>query len=437
MSNQKMITNAAIIGGGLAGLTAANFLARAGMSVTLFEKSHAPGGRAITSQDQGFLFNLGPHALYRNGAGARILKELGIAFTGQVVGASGSYAIAHGVRHTLPAGFVSLLTTGLLPLAAKLETAKLLGNFQKIETKPLQNITVRDWLDREIRRDETRQLLRALIRVATYTNAPECQSAGAAIAQVQSALSGGMYYLDGGWQTLIDGLRASAEKSGAQILSGARIASVERHNEQWIIRTADDSVRTASSVIFAAGPREAGALMSDNAAGILKAWADSAKPIRVATLDLGLNRLPQPQARFGLGIDQPLYFSVHSAYAKLAPSGGAMIHATKYLPPDRASDLKAVEQELEAMLDLMQPGWRAEVRARRFLPEIMVTNAIVTAAQGGLAGRPGPAIPGCAGLYVAGDWVGPTGELADASIASAKQAAELILQSAQSRAAAA
>jgi phytoene dehydrogenase-like protein len=177
--------------------------------------------------------------------------------------------------------------------------------------------------------------------------------------------------------------------------------------------------------------------MSDNAAGILKAWADSAKPIRVATLDLGLNRLPQPQARFGLGIDQPLYFSVHSAYAKLAPSGGAMIHATKYLPPDRASDLKAVEQELEAMLDLMQPGWRAEVRARRFLPEIMVTNAIVTAAQGGLAGRPGPAIPGCAGLYVAGDWVGPTGELADASIASAKQAAELILQSAQSRAAAA
>jgi hypothetical protein len=31
-------------------------------------------------------------------------------------------------------------------------------------------------------------------------------------------------------------------------------------------------------------------------------------------------------------------------------------------------------------------------------------------------------------LYVVGDWVGPDGLLADASLASAKQTAELILQ---------
>ncbi|HEY7181957.1 MAG TPA: NAD(P)/FAD-dependent oxidoreductase, partial [Blastocatellia bacterium] len=35
-------------------------------------------------------------------------------------------------------------------------------------------------------------------------------------------------------------------------------------------------------------------------------------------------------------------------------------------------------------------------------------------------------VPGVEGLYVAGDWVGPEGMLADASMASAKLAAETI-----------
>ncbi|HEY8459494.1 MAG TPA: FAD-dependent oxidoreductase, partial [Blastocatellia bacterium] len=46
--------NVAVVGGGLAGLTAANYLARAGFSVTLFEKSSAVGGRAKTDVERGF-----------------------------------------------------------------------------------------------------------------------------------------------------------------------------------------------------------------------------------------------------------------------------------------------------------------------------------------------------------------------------------------------
>ena len=58
-----------IIGGGLGGLTAATYLARAGKSVTLFEKSRHLGGRATTQTKSGFQFNLGPHALYCGGEG--------------------------------------------------------------------------------------------------------------------------------------------------------------------------------------------------------------------------------------------------------------------------------------------------------------------------------------------------------------------------------
>jgi len=54
-----------------------------------------------------------------------------------------------------------------------------------------------------------------------------------------------------------------------------------------------------------------------------------------------------------------------------------------------------------------------------------VYNAIPLASLGGLAGRPGPKVCDVPGLFVAGDWVGPEGVLVDATLASAKLAAEL------------
>ena len=42
-----------IVGGGIAGLSAAIFLARAGMSVTIIERSTEIGGRARTSISEG------------------------------------------------------------------------------------------------------------------------------------------------------------------------------------------------------------------------------------------------------------------------------------------------------------------------------------------------------------------------------------------------
>src|SRR6185436_3998372 len=64
---------------------------------------------------------------------------------------------------------------------------------------------------------------------------------------------------------------------------------------------------------------------------------------------------------------------------------------------------------------------------RRFLPSLVVSNALVTAEDGGLAGRPPVEVPGVRGLCLAGDWVGPEGMLADASLASAEAAAQALL----------
>lgn len=52
--------NIIIIGAGFGGLSAAAYLAKAGHSVTIFEKNSAPGGRAHTVYQDGFQFELGP-----------------------------------------------------------------------------------------------------------------------------------------------------------------------------------------------------------------------------------------------------------------------------------------------------------------------------------------------------------------------------------------
>jgi phytoene dehydrogenase-like protein len=75
----------AIIGGGLAGLTAVVYLARNGKNVTLIEKSSEFGGRARTTVKDGFYFNQGAHALYADGIGLKILDELKIKYNGKKV----------------------------------------------------------------------------------------------------------------------------------------------------------------------------------------------------------------------------------------------------------------------------------------------------------------------------------------------------------------
>jgi hypothetical protein len=52
----------------------------------------------------------------------------------------------------------------------------------------------------------------------------------------------------------------------------------------------------------------------------------------------------------------------------------------------------------------------------------------VTAARGGLPGRPRTQLDAFYNVFIAGDWVGPRGQLSDASAASAADAADLAIR---------
>jgi all-trans-retinol 13,14-reductase len=68
-----------IVGGGMAGLTAAAYLARAGKDVLLLEKNDRCGGLVSTFTKDGFLFEGGVRALLSAGIILPMLRELGIS----------------------------------------------------------------------------------------------------------------------------------------------------------------------------------------------------------------------------------------------------------------------------------------------------------------------------------------------------------------------
>jgi phytoene dehydrogenase-like protein len=409
-----------VIGGGVAGLVAATSLAKTGRPVVLLEKASAVAGRAATREKHGFSFNLGPHALYREGELRRTLHSFGIDPSGAVPGGNGGFAIYEDGLHTLPTGFLSLVATDLLPLSAKFEFAALLSRISSIDASQIQHETLTNWLSAHVRHPLVRDVLKMLVRVTTFTNAPDQQSAGAAIEQLQLGTRGNVLYLDGGWQTIADGLSRTATAAGAKIISGAPAVALERRGRTVTgVRLANGTLLPASAVILTGSPADV-----DTLAGTTFSMA-LPSPVRHATLDLGLRSLPNPKRLVAFGVDRPLYFSVHSAVAKLAPAGGAVLHVSKYLGVDETAD-RETEQQLERLVDQLQPGWRDVVDSRQFLPNLTVTHAMLTAAMGGTAGRPSARLASLDNVLVAGDWVGSRGQLSDAAAASGLDAAAAV-----------
>lgn len=412
-----------VVGGGIAGLTAAALLGRAGKKVILLERSHAIGGRGITTSTEGFHLNLGPHAWYVGGPGTRVLESLGIPLGGNPPKPAATFAIDDGRLHTMPLGFVSLLTTDLLGVHGKFEMARLLASIGRMDTRPFDNMTLEEWLQR-IGDEKARRLVETVIRISAYTDAPRVLSAGAALTGLQTVMRSNVRYLHGGWQTLIEALHTSAIAAGVRIMTTSPVATVVREQGSVTgVRLETGEALLARHVVLAVEPSVARRLVGDATFGA--DW--KLLPSRAACLDLALTSYPNRNVIAAFGIDRPLYFAVQSASASLAPQGGAVIHAAKYLDPLKETDPDDDERELEAMVDLLQPGWRKDVKVHRFLPRMTVTHGIPLAEHGGTMGRPSVGVSAVRGLYLAGDWVGPSGFLANAAVASADSAAKLIL----------
>jgi phytoene dehydrogenase-like protein len=416
-----------IIGGGIAGLTAACLLAQSGVPVTLYERSSDLGGRASTEIYDGFAFNRGIHALYSGGAADKTLKELKIAYTGYIPDPSRVRVLTEGALYSAPLGMMSLIGTRLLSAADKFELTRIFATLPQINARDLRHVSVNEWIESHAQRPRVRQFLKANAYTAVYSAGLDLVSADVFIEKTQIIFKHPIIYIDGGWQTLVDGLRQTAEAAGAHIVTGTRVEAVMAESGVTGVRLADGQIITATQVIVATPPQEA-AKVTGAIYPQIERIVDDLVPAQVACLDVALRRLPNPNAPIVQDMDQPRFLSTQSLYSQVAPEGSALIYSFKQLDPRQPSDPHEDEKDLEQFLDAVQPGWRDLVVKRRYLPRINAVGALPLAKTGGFAGRPQAIVPQVEGLYLVGDWIGDEGFLIDASAASAKQAVQHIQQ---------
>src|SRR6185369_2065727 len=107
--------------------------------------------------------------------------------------------------------------------------------------------------------------------------------------------------------------------------------AIERGAAVRGVRLDDGRTLTSGAVLVAGGPDTVAALAgAAGGSNVASEWAKRARPVHASSLDVALRALPRPHATFALGIDEPLYASVHSAWARLAPDGGALVHVLRY-----------------------------------------------------------------------------------------------------------
>jgi len=404
-----------VVGGGIAGLLAATELARNGAKVMLFEAAADLGGRARTRQVDGFFLNQGPHALYIAGAFKGELDRLGIAYSGRRTEGGERQAIFRGELHRLPASLATLAMTSLMGVGDKV-------TFARVQKAVIDGATGKEsfgrWLDAEDLSPVVRMGMEAIARVSSYANAPGLMHAGEMLGQIRRAFKG-VIYLDSGWSTLVEGLAKAAREAGVELRTGAAVERVSVEGRRSRVHLSDAETVAADATLLALGPNEAARLAPGVAS--LRQYASDAVPVRANTLDLALSRLPEAAKPFALGIDQPFYLSVHSNDARLAPEGGAVVHVARYMAPDEAVGRDAIS-ELEGVADMVMSGWRALEVRRQELRGMTVANATPRWDKP----RPGVALVDAPGVFIAGDWVGDEGMIADAAAASAIAAARAV-----------
>jgi phytoene dehydrogenase-like protein len=402
-----------VIGGGLAGLAAGAAATAAGASTVVLE-AHQPGGRARTVDRDGYTFNMGGHALYVGGPGMAVLRSLGVRAEGAAPPLDRYRALAGGRQHVLPTGAATLARTTVLGRRSKVQFAALLARIPTLRPSRFAGVSVAEWLGSHDLRPDTEAVVRALIRISTYADDLDSLGADAVITQLKLAARSGVIYVHGGWASLIDGL---AERT--QVRTGVQVTGLTADGRQVEVLTADGTLRARRVVLACGGPAATRGLLATD-----PGWPELGPPVTAACLDVGVRRVPEPG--YVLGLDDPIYGTTQSPPARQAPDGHGVVAVIRYGARSAELDRPQLERHLSEV------GVRPDdVVTSRFLASMVVTATAPLAATGGLPGRPAVTATGVPGVLLAGDWVGPEGILADASLASGNEAGRRAAEGAQ------
>jgi squalene-associated FAD-dependent desaturase len=321
-----------VIGGGLAGITAAIALAKAKHEVTLLEAKPRLGGATMSFSRDGLVIDTGQHVFLRCCTAYRgLLDRLGMTahaplqprFDVTVV-APGKKAALRRRRvpaplHMLPAllGYPFLST----PERLRLTLAALA--FKRLDPADPETDELRlgDWLEAHGQDERTRRVLWDLFSVSSLNVPGDDASLALAAVVVKTGLLGDADAADIGVPTLPLGeLHGTAgarvlRKLGATVRLQAKVAAIEPKNDQFLVRLASAEAPAGEdaedhllvdAVVLAVPHEQAAKLMPPGAlpAGAVDGWAGlGAAPIVNVHVIYDRKVMDVP---FAAGVDSPV-----------------------------------------------------------------------------------------------------------------------------------
>ncbi|MFJ2032762.1 phytoene desaturase family protein [Streptosporangium sp. NPDC087985] len=379
-----MTSEITIIGGGLAGLTAAIACAEGGARVTVHEAHRTLGGRARSTAAP-YIANDGTHVFYSDGEPWRWMAARGLVqpFRRPTLGELVRFRFRHGDR---------LTSAPPWPLMRAITAKRRLR-------APVEE-DFRTWATRHLG-EEAMRAASGLVGVITYDADPARLSAAFVWERILRAAAPqypAPRYVVGGWQRVVDRMAAHARGLGVRIETGAR---VDRLSEDTpvIVATSLDAART---------------LLGD---GSLR-WESG----RAVLLDLGLTRHPKDVFVVS-DLDEGGFLEQYSLPdVSLAPTGHALVQIE--MPVRRDESKAEAVARAERLADLGLPDWRERTTWRR---EATANGRSGALDLPGLSWRDRPAIDRGNGVWLAGDAVAAPGLLSEVSSHSALTAARAAL----------
>jgi len=434
------VRRVAVIGGGLAGLTAALECAEAGAEVSLFEARSRLGGATFSVQRNGYWLDNGQHVALRCCTEyLAFLRRLGVEQLVAVQPRLRIPVLAEGGRRAtlarsgLPAPFHlagTLLRYSHLSLAERLGAARATASLRRLDPDDpaLDAQTFGGWLRSHGQSERAIDALWNLIALPTLNLAADDASLALAVkvfrtGLLDTAAGGDVAVPRVPLQRLhADAARDALERLGARVSVSAAVRSLEPRSAELVLR-GDDLVESADAVIVAVPHDDAPALLPRGLVDESRLAGLGASPIVNLHLHFDRRVLEEP---FAAAVGSPVQW----LFDRTAPAGVDEGQLVGISLSDAGAELGASQAELRERYLAALAALLPKVRSATLL-DFTVTRqpqATFRAVPGTQRLRPGPqtALPG---LYLAGAWT-DTGWPAtmEGAVRSGLAAARLVLQ---------
>jgi squalene-associated FAD-dependent desaturase len=414
-----MTRRVAVIGGGLAGITAALRCADAGCQVTVFESRPHLGGLTHSFHRGELNVDNGQHVFLRCCSSYRaLLRRLGVADRVELqprlaipVCSPGAERPVWLRRTALPAPLhlaASLLQYRPLSTLERVRFALAAVALRRVDptSQSTDEQNFGTWLRRHGQSAQAISALWELVGVATLNSRADGCSLSLAATVFQEGLLTDATAADIGWSLVPlrelhgDPALACLDSAGAQVRTGVPVRDIEpREPGGWQIIT-DGAATTADQVILAVPPGAAEQLLPAGSVTLLPGWSQRLGSVPIVNVHVVLDRsvLPEP---FIAGVGTPVQW----VFDRTTQSG---LTTGQYLAVSLSAADDLVNTPTAALRAQFLPELAALLPAMRQAQvlDFFVTRerqATFRPAPGTAALRP-PATTATRGLYLAGAW---------------------------------